>query len=109
MVSRRTANSAGHSKVFESFRALERLYEGLPTEFTAADVEQSGLTGGRRHILVRHFAEHPAFDCELTSQQPLTARKVAAVGADADNADSGADGATESSGESVTEEAMPAD
>jgi hypothetical protein len=33
------------------------------------------VTGGRRHMLVHHFAEHPNFDCELTKRQPLTARK----------------------------------
>ncbi|QLG62662.1 DUF7528 family protein [Halorarum salinum] len=75
VVERRGADSAGHSKVFERFTALERLYSRLPREFTAEDVGRSGLTGGRRHILVRHLAEHPAFDCELVSRQPLTARK----------------------------------
>lgn len=76
VVSRRGANSAGHSKVFESFAELERLYGRLPAVFTAEDVGQTGLTGGRRHMLVRHLAEHPAFDCELVSRQPLTARKA---------------------------------
>jgi hypothetical protein len=76
VVERRNADSAGHRKVFERFAALERRYERLPTEFTAEDVGESGLTGGRRHMLVRHFAEHPAFDCELASRQPLTARKL---------------------------------
>ncbi|MFC4359020.1 hypothetical protein ACFO0N_13810 [Halobium salinum] len=75
VVSRRGADSAGHSKVFRSFEELERLYERLPATFTANEVGRSGLTGGRRHMLVRHLAEHPAFDCGLTSQQPLTARK----------------------------------
>jgi hypothetical protein len=75
VVARRGAESAGHSKVFRSFAELERLYGRLPAEFTASEVGRSGLTGGRRHMLVRHFAEHPAFDCELTSRQPLTARK----------------------------------
>ncbi|WP_089867903.1 DUF7528 family protein [Halogranum rubrum] len=75
VVARRSANSAGHSKVFERFAELEELYERLPTEFTADDVGRTGLTGGRRHMLVRHLAEHPAFDCELVSRQPLTARK----------------------------------
>ncbi|WP_244509991.1 DUF7528 family protein [Halogranum gelatinilyticum] len=75
VVSRRGATSAGHSKVFESFEELERLYGRLPDEFAAADVGRTGLTGGRRHLLVRHLAEHPAFDCELVSRQPLTARK----------------------------------
>lgn len=74
-VSRRGADSAGHSKVFESFEHLVRLYGRLPGEFTAEAVGRTGLTGSRRHLLVRHFAEHPAFDCELVSRQPLTVRK----------------------------------
>nr|WP_303645241.1 hypothetical protein [Salinirubrum litoreum] len=75
VVARRRAESAGHSKVFESFAALEALFAELPTEFTAETVGRSGVTGGRRHILLRHFVEHPAFDCDLVSRQPLTARK----------------------------------
>lgn len=75
VVARRGADSAGHRKVFASFPRLERLYERLPTEFTAEDVGRSGLTGGRRHVLLRHFVEHPAFDCDLAARQPLTARK----------------------------------
>ncbi|MEF8773671.1 MAG: hypothetical protein V5A23_09105 [Halobacteriales archaeon] len=75
VVERRGADSAGHRKVFADFEALDRLYERLPTEFTAEDVGGSGLTGGRRHMVVRHFAEHPAFDCELVARQPLTVRK----------------------------------
>jgi hypothetical protein len=89
VVARRGADSGGHSKVFPSFEKLERLYGRLPTEFTASEVGRSGLTGGRRHMLVRHFAEHPAFACELTSRQPLTARKLRPAGAE-----TGADGAT---------------
>lgn len=76
-VSRRHADSAGHSKVFERFAALERLYERLPERFTAEDVGRTGLTGGRRHMLLHHFAEHPAFDCELVCRQPLTVEKTA--------------------------------
>jgi hypothetical protein len=75
VVARRRAESAGHSKVFESFTALEALFADLPREFTAEAVGRSGVTGGRRHILLRHFVEHPGFDCELVSRQPLTARK----------------------------------
>lgn len=78
VVSRRGASSAGHRKVFEDYEALVALYETLPETFTAEDVGRSGLTGGRRHMLVRHLAEHPAFDCELASQQPLTAAKAPA-------------------------------
>lgn len=75
VVSRRHAESAGHAKVFDSFRELVRLYERLPDRFTATDVGRTGLTGGRRHLLVRHFDEHPAFDCALVSRQPLTVEK----------------------------------
>jgi hypothetical protein len=75
VVARRRADFAGHSKVFESFAELESLFAELPTEFTAEAVGRSGVTGGRRHILLRHFVEHPAFDCELVSRQPLTVRK----------------------------------
>ena len=74
-VSRRSANSAGHSKVFESFEHLTRLYGRLPEKITAEEVGRTGLTSGRRHLLVRHFTEHPAFDCELVSRQPLTVQK----------------------------------
>ncbi|WP_368407851.1 DUF7528 family protein [Haloarchaeobius salinus] len=75
VVARRGADSAGHSKVFERVDALERLYDRLPDNFTAEDVGRTGLTGGRRHMLVWHFAEHPGFDCELVSRQPLTVEK----------------------------------
>ncbi|WP_435320260.1 DUF7528 family protein [Haloarchaeobius sp. TZWSO28] len=75
VVERRGANSAGHRKVFESFQACERLFGRLPDEFTAEDVGHTGLTGGRRHMLVWHYAEHPRFDCELVSRQPLTVAK----------------------------------
>jgi hypothetical protein len=75
VVARRGADSAGHRKVFASFARLERLYERLPETFTAEDIGRTGLTGGRRHMLLRHVVEHPAFDCELVSRQPLTARR----------------------------------
>ena len=74
-VSRRSADSSGNAKVFDSFDEVRRLYERLPTEFTAQDVGRTGITGSRRHMLVRHFAEHPAFDCEITSRNPLTVIK----------------------------------
>nr|WP_205254540.1 hypothetical protein [Halorussus sp. JP-T4] len=89
VVARRNADSSGHSKVFESFAALRRLYDRLPDEFTAEDVGRSGLTGGRRHMLVRHLAEHPAFDCELAKRQPLTGAKRAAESGDASGGGSG--------------------
>ena len=75
VVARRRAESAGHRKVFDSLDALWALYEDLPREFTAGDVEAAGLSGGRRHLVVRHLAEHPAFDCALVARQPLTAHK----------------------------------
>ena len=76
VVSRRGVDSAGNRKVFDSFRAIERVFDSLPVTFTAVDVRQPGLSGSRRHMLVHHFVEHPAFDCELLQRQPLTARKL---------------------------------
>jgi hypothetical protein len=80
VVSRRGADSAGNSKVFESFDQVRRLYERLPTEFTADAVSRSGITGSRRHMLVRHYAEHPAFECTIARRSPLTVRKTTADG-----------------------------
>lgn len=82
VVSRRGADSAGHRKVFERFDALVDLYDRLPRTFTAEEVGERGLTGGRRHILVHHLAEHPDFDCELVSHQPLTVRKAGEITTD---------------------------
>lgn len=87
VVERRGADSAGHRKVFGSFEHLRRLHDRLPASFTAEDVGRSGLTGGRRHMVLRHLVEHPAFDCELASRQPLTAEK----GADLATADDESD------------------
>ncbi|WP_327052334.1 DUF7528 family protein [Halomicrococcus gelatinilyticus] len=89
VVSRCSADASGHRKVFESFEALVRRYDSLPREFTAETVGETGLTGSRRHMLVHHFAEHPAFDCELVARQPLTARKRGDCGTDACNAAGG--------------------
>jgi hypothetical protein len=75
VVARRGADSDGNAKVFESFAAVERLFERLPREFTAEDVGGEGITGSRRHMVVRHVAEHPAFDCEVVRGSPLTVRK----------------------------------
>ncbi|WP_435364610.1 DUF7528 family protein [Haloarchaeobius sp. DYHT-AS-18] len=93
VVERRGANSAGHRKVFDSFEACARLFGRLPAEFTAGDVGHTGLTGGRRHMLVWHYAEHPRFDCELVSRQPLTVAKreveaPASESTDSESADS---------------------
>jgi hypothetical protein len=74
-VVRRGADSAGHAKVFASPDPLRDLYEDLPREFAAPDVGRPGLTDGRRHLVLRHLCEHPAFDCELVRRQPLVARK----------------------------------
>ncbi|KTG10528.1 hypothetical protein AUR64_12085 [Haloprofundus marisrubri] len=94
VVSRRGAESAGNTKVFESFEALRRLYDRLPHEFTADDVGRTGITGSRRHMLIRHFGEHPAFDCRITRRNPLTverhdtgANTDAEANADADTTD----------------------
>ncbi|MFC4246144.1 hypothetical protein ACFOZ7_03930 [Natribaculum luteum] len=75
VVERRRADSSGHRKVFESFEQCRRLYDRLPDRFTATDVGRAGLTGSRRHLLVRHFDEHPDFECELVARQPLTVHK----------------------------------
>jgi hypothetical protein len=77
VVERRNADSTGHRKVFDSYEACRAVYDALPREFDAGTVgEHCEVTGSRRHVLVRHFAEHPAFDCELAARQPLTAEKV---------------------------------
>jgi len=76
VVSRRGADSTGNAKVFESFDVLRRLYERLPDAFTADDVGRTGITGSRRHMLVHHFCEHPAFDCGIDRRSPLTASKA---------------------------------
>lgn len=75
VVARRGADSTGHSKVFERFEVLWELYESLPEKFLASDVELSGVTGSRRHLVVRHLAEHPDFPCVLAARQPLTVEK----------------------------------
>ena len=76
VVERRGADSSGNAKVFDSVERARRLFERLPAEFSAEDVGRTGITGSRRHMLVRHFAEHPAFDCTIASRNPLTAEKT---------------------------------
>ncbi|USZ73094.1 DUF7528 family protein [Natronosalvus halobius] len=73
VVSRRSADSTGNQQVFDSFEALESLYADLPNRFDADAVGCQGtkITGSRRHMLIRHFVEHPAFDCRLVSRRPL--------------------------------------
>ena len=90
VVARRGADSAGNAKVFESFEALRRLYDRLPASFAAEDVGRTGITGSRRHMLIRHLGEHPAFDCAIDSRNPLTARKQRSADAEAE-ADATAD------------------
>jgi len=75
--------------VFDDPADLRRLYDRLPERFTAADVTAAGVSGPRRHLLVRHVAEHPDFDCELAARQPLTVRKSAS---DAEGDAAAADG-----------------
>jgi hypothetical protein len=76
VVERRGADSAGNAKVFESFEHLRRLYDRMPDGFDAEDVATGGITGSRRHMLVRHFAEHPSFDCTIASRNPLAVEKA---------------------------------
>ncbi|WP_425607403.1 DUF7528 family protein [Halomontanus rarus] len=80
VVERRGTNSAGHRKVFETFDACRACFDDLPETFSASDFEYPGVTGSRRHMLVWHFCEHPAFPCTLVSRQPLTGRKVTVTG-----------------------------
>jgi hypothetical protein len=75
VVSHRGADSAGHRKVFAGWEQVEERYRVLPATFTASDLDGPGISGGRRHLLVRFFAEHPALPCELVARQPLTASK----------------------------------
>ncbi|MFB6134395.1 MAG: hypothetical protein ABEJ55_05350 [Halanaeroarchaeum sp.] len=76
VVERRGADSAGNAKVFDSFETLERLSDRVPDTVTAADMNRVGLTGGRRHMVLWHLVEHPAFGFELSNRQPLTVTRV---------------------------------
>lgn len=90
VVSRRGAESAGHSKQFDCFGALDALYDRLPEAFDAEAVGRaadSPLSGGRRHLVLRHLTEHPSFDCELDARQPLRARKGSSAEERPTNAD----------------------
>ncbi len=62
--------------MFDSFAALRALFDSLPDEFGAEAVGDAGVTGSRRHLIVRHVAEHPRFDCRLVSERPLRAEKA---------------------------------
>jgi len=74
-VERRGADSPGNRTVFDCVRELRELYDRLPPTFDAEAVGEAGITGSRRHMVVRHFAEHPGFDCEIESRCPLRVRK----------------------------------
>lgn len=76
VVRRRAAESSGNAHVFESMTRLQALSEDLPDTFEAKDIGSAGLTGSRRHMILWHLVEHPAFDCTLTSRNPLQARKL---------------------------------
>lgn len=78
VVERRNAETTGNSTVFDSFEEIERLFERLPETFGADALDPAGITGSRRHMLVRHFIENPAFDCELASRNPLQGTKQTA-------------------------------
>jgi hypothetical protein len=89
VVRRRDSEATGNSVVFDSLGALVRLYERLPATVDAEAVGREGVTGSRRHLVVWHLAEHPAFDCELVSRSPLVVR---ADGADATTESTAGDG-----------------
>jgi len=80
LVERRGAESSGNSTVFDSFEEVRRVFDRLPEEFAADDLTRAGITGSRRHMMVRHFVEHPAFPCELVSRNPLAATKMPTEG-----------------------------
>jgi hypothetical protein len=75
VVARRGADSAGNRKVFDSVEALRRRYARLPYRFDAEAVGRTGINGSRRHMIVRHFAEHAAFHCRTVSRNPLVVEK----------------------------------
>ncbi len=75
VVSRRGADSTGNAKVFASFDELRRLYDRLPERFTAEDIGRTGITGSRRHMILRHFGEHPGVRLPHRQSQPADGRK----------------------------------
>lgn len=94
--------------MFDSFRACERLFRRLPAEFTAEEVGRTGITGSRRHMLVRHFAEHPGFDCAIARRNPLTAEKCEGDSPDDSSSGSADPGNAEESADPENAE-VPAD
>jgi hypothetical protein len=75
VIERRRAASTGNRIAFDSIEAIRECFVTLPDTFGACDVECDGITGSRRHLLVRHFAESPEFACELVCENPLQAKK----------------------------------
>ncbi|WP_254537572.1 DUF7528 family protein [Halomarina litorea] len=73
VVSRRRGTSAGTEVVFDSPGEVRVLYGALPERFGASDVTR--VSGSRRHLLVRFFVEHPDYNCELVSENPLAVQK----------------------------------
>ena len=80
VVERRAADTTGNSAVFQSFGELKRLFDRLPDRFDADAITRSGITGSRRHMLIRHFVEHPDFPCTLESRNPLRGKKTSEEG-----------------------------
>ncbi len=76
VVRRRDSDATGNSVTFDAFEALCRLFERLPATVDAETVgdEREGVTGSRRHLVVWHLAEHPAFDARVESRSPLRVR-----------------------------------
>ena len=76
VVHRRGSEATGNSVAFDGFDALCRLAERLPATVDAGTVghEREGVTGSRRHLVVWHLAEHPAFDYRVDSRSPLRVR-----------------------------------
>ncbi|MFD1512091.1 DUF7528 family protein [Halomarina rubra] len=66
--------------VFDSRTDLRATYDALPDRFAASDVTR--VSGSRRHLLVRFFAESSDFDCTMVSENPLCAAKGASTGDD---------------------------
>lgn len=75
-VRRRNSTSSGNAKVFESTAALRESFTELPDTLSATEMEELGLTGSRRHLVLWHFIEHPGFPCEIQSRNPLRAQKL---------------------------------
>lgn len=75
VIERRRAASTGNRIAFDSIEAIRECFVDLPDTFGATHVECDGITGSRRHLLVRHFAESPEFACGLVCENPLQAKK----------------------------------